>query len=107
MQFVMKDKYRRAVLEDLSNGERGSDAIAKRNRLPAKGVERAVQELRAEELIGGPEDELYITEQGRQVLSDLLEMERGGGQGEAGTGPRKFREQTGDESRKRTENQGN
>jgi hypothetical protein len=108
VQFILRDKYRRAVLEDLSNGELGSDDIAKRNRFPYASVERAIQELRAEELIGGPEGELYIISRGRQVLSDLLEMERGGGEGAGGaTGPRKFREMTGDDSRKRTENRGN
>lgn len=106
VQFIIKDKYRRAVLEDLSNGEQGADRIAKRNHLPSIGVDRAVRELRAEELVGGPEEDLYLTEQGKALLTELRGMERGGTTGAVGGGTRAHQELGPKESRKRTENQG-
>jgi DNA-binding IscR family transcriptional regulator len=53
IQYILKDKFRLAVIEDLSGGELSSDRIAKRNHMPAPAIERAIRELRAEEIIGG------------------------------------------------------
>ena len=48
LQFILKDKFRLAVIEDLSNGEMSADRIAKRNHLPASAVDRAIRDLKAE-----------------------------------------------------------
>lgn len=94
------------MLEDLSSGERGGDDIAKRNHLPAPGVARAVRELRAEELVGGPEGQLHLTEQGKEAFARLLDLEKAGGAGEADTGSEAHIGLRPKDSRTRTENRG-
>jgi predicted transcriptional regulator len=107
IQFILKDKFRLAVLEELSSGEMSSDRIAKRNHLPAPGVERAIRELRAEEVIGGTEAELYLTDTGKEMLKQIEDMD----QTDPGIPDSKARSRepsklSGEDSRKRRENQG-
>ena len=77
LQMVMKDKYVRAVIEDVSNGEIDAEHIAKKNHLPSAGVDRAVNHLLAEEVLGGgPSTDLYLTEKGSELLKEMRDMDR-------------------------------
>jgi predicted transcriptional regulator len=75
LQSVMKDNYSLAVIEDISNGDTSSDDIAKRNHLPAGGIDRAVSHLLAEGIIGGPTSSLHLTEKGKDMLKEMRELE--------------------------------
>jgi predicted methyltransferase len=107
IQYILKDKFRLAVIEDLSNGELSSDRIAKRNHMPAPAIERAIRELRAEEVVGGTDSELYLTETGKDLLKQIRGLDQaasGGVDAKARSrGPSKM---SGEDSRKRKENQG-
>ncbi len=107
LQFVLKDKFRLAVIEDLSNSEESMERIAKKNHLPAPGVERAVRELLAEGIIGGPDSSLYLTDKGKEMLAEIKGMERIPGGSVDPKARSRIPDRMGPEdSRKRKENQG-
>lgn len=77
LQMVMKDKYTRAVIEDVSNGDTSAEHIAKRNHLPSIGVDRAVSHLLAEGILGGgPSTDLYLTDKGNDLLKEMRDLDR-------------------------------
>ncbi len=107
LQFILKDKFRLAVIEDLSNGEEGADRIAKKNHLPAMAVDRAVRELLAEGIVGGPSSSLYLTDKGKEMLAEIKGMERIPGGGVDSKARSRIPDRLGPEdSRRRKENQG-
>ena len=106
IQFILRDKFRLAVLEDLSNGEASAERVAKRNHLPAPAVDRAVRELRAEEIIGGPESQLYLTDQGKELLRQVRGLDQASSPPAAAARSRPPDQMTGEDNRKRRENQG-
>ena len=107
LQYVLKDKFRLAVIEDLSNSEESVERIAKKNHLPAPAVERAVRELLAEGIIGGPSSQLYLTDKGKEMLAEIKGMERIPGGGVDPKARSRIPDKMGPEdSRKRKENQG-
>lgn len=107
LQFVLNDKFRLAVLEDLSNSEESVDRIAKKNHLPAPAVERAVRELEAEGIIGGPSSSLHLTDKGKEMLAEIRGMDRIPGGGADPKARSRIPDRMGPEdSRKRKENQG-
>ena len=75
LQTIMKDKYSMAVIMDLSNGEVGADNIAKKNHLPAVGIDKAVNHLMAEGVIGGPRTKLHLTDKGKEMLKEMRGLE--------------------------------
>lgn len=77
LQMVMKDKYVRAVIEDVSNGNINAERIAKRNHLPSAGVDKAVSHLLAEGILGGGQStDLYLTEKGNELLKEMRGLDR-------------------------------
>jgi predicted transcriptional regulator len=107
LQSIMKDKYYLAVIEDLSNGDAGSEHIAKKNHLPSIGIDRAVNHLMAEGIIGGPSTKLYLTDKGKDMLKQMRELERT----PSGIGDARARSRIPDrfgpeDNRQRKENQG-
>ncbi|MDW5563262.1 MAG: hypothetical protein SA339_08550 [Methanomassiliicoccus sp.] len=106
-QSMMRDKYSLAVVEDLSNGEISAERIAKQNHLPSVGIDRAVNHLMAEGIIGGPNTHLHLTEKG----TDLVKEMRGLEQVPSGVADAKARSRIPDrfgpeDNRQRKENQG-
>jgi predicted transcriptional regulator len=107
LQFVLKDKFRLAVIEDLSGGEQSIERITKKNHLPAPAVDRAVRELMAEDIVGGPGSSLYLTDKGKEMLARIKGMEHISGGGADPKARSRIPDRLGPEdSRKRKENQG-
>jgi hypothetical protein len=77
LQMVMKDKYSRAVIEDVSKCDTDAEHIAKRNHLPSVGIDRAVSRLVSEGILGGgPSTDLYLTEKGNELLREMKGLDR-------------------------------
>jgi predicted methyltransferase len=107
IQYIIKDKFRLAVLEELSGGETSTDRIAKRNHLPAPAIDRASRELRAEEIIGGTDSQLYLTEAGKEMLKQIRGMDQASASGrDAKARSRPPEQLKGEDNRRRRENQG-
>lgn len=76
VQFILKDKYRLAVLEELSGEDRSAEDISKRTHMPDRAIDLAVRDLMSEELIGGPTSSLHLTDKGRDMLQNVKNLEK-------------------------------
>ncbi len=107
VRSMLNNNIKRTVLEELSHGEIGLDDISKRSRLPPSSIDRAVRAMMADDIIGGPDDMLYLTQKGKDILHEMQVMEREGAEKGAAVSERPAAERlTGQESRKRTEDRG-
>lgn len=107
IQYILKDKFRLAVMEELSGGEASAERIAKRNHMPTLAIDRAIRELRAEEIIGGTEAQLYLTEVGKEMLREVRSMDQASAVDNDGKARSRPPSQLkGEDNRRRKENQG-
>lgn len=69
--FILSNKHRKAVFQEIAAGETSARTIAKKHRLHPAMVENAVSDLRQENLITGDSDSLALTEQGKKAFAGL------------------------------------
>jgi DNA-binding HxlR family transcriptional regulator len=105
VQMIFKDKFRLAVIENLSHGEKSADQLTKQSHLPSSMMDKALRELEAEGMVGGPVTELHLTEKGHEALREFNKSERSVGSevGSPSSSPQRL---TGEANRKRKEDQG-
>ena len=69
--FILSNKHRKAVFQEIATGEISAKTIAKKHHLHHTMVENAVRDLREIELVTGHDNNLVLTSQGTKVFADL------------------------------------
>lgn len=69
--FILANKHRKAVFQEIAAGETSAKSIAKKHRLHPTMVDHAIDDLKQEKLITGESTRLVLTEQGKKVFADL------------------------------------
>lgn len=107
VQSILNDKVKRAVFEELSRNDISLEDLIERSHLPARSVESAVRAMASDDMIGGPDNMLFLTEQGKRMVGQLRSIEKeGSGLGTIGSARPSANKMTGKESRQRSEDRG-
>ena len=69
--FILSNKHRKAVFQEIATGETSAKTIAKRHHLHHTMVENAINDLKETELITGHDNNLVLTSQGTKVFANL------------------------------------
>ena len=69
--FILSNKHRKAVFQEIAAGESSAKTIAKKHHLHQTMVENAVNDLQEIGLVTGDDTTLALSEQGVKVFADL------------------------------------
>ena len=69
--FILSNKHRKAVFQEIATGETSAKTIAKRHHLHHTMVENAINDLKEIKLITGHDNNLVLTSQGTKVFANL------------------------------------
>lgn len=73
--FIVSDKNRKAVFQELASGESDPERIAKKHHLIGRVVERVMGEFREEGLVEDGEDGVVLTDEGERVAGELKKQD--------------------------------
>jgi predicted transcriptional regulator len=75
--FILENKNRKAVFQELASGETDPERIAKKHHLIERVVDQVLEDLAGEDLITGDDAEGYeLTDEGESLARELKNQER-------------------------------
>ncbi|HEX17083.1 MAG TPA: hypothetical protein ENG60_01525 [Thermoplasmatales archaeon] len=69
--FILSNKFRKIIFDDLASGERDVRVISKKNHIPIKVVEEIVREMADARLVEIREGMCYLTREGERLAERL------------------------------------
>ncbi len=69
--FILSNKFRKMIFDDIASGEKDVESISKRNHIPLKVVREIVDELIGAGVIEKKEDGYYLTKDGEKLAEKL------------------------------------
>jgi predicted transcriptional regulator len=73
--FIISNKIRKAVFNEIASGEHSIDKIAKKHHLLPKLVDRAVAEITEGKLIEKHKEVYILTDHGKKILTKIRSHE--------------------------------
>lgn len=74
--FILENKNRKAVFQELASGETDAERIAKKHHLIERVVEQVLEDLVDEELAEQGGDGYELTDEGESLARELKNQER-------------------------------
>ncbi len=69
--FILSNKYRRVIFNELTSGEINLDRIAKKQHIVRKVVQRVIDEFMNSGIIEKKENTYILTEKGKKIAQNI------------------------------------
>jgi len=69
--FILSNKYRRVIFDELTSGETNLDRIAKKHHIIRRVVQRVIDEFMNNSIIEKKENTYILTEKGKKIAQNI------------------------------------
>ena len=69
--FILSNKYRRVIFNELTSGETNLDRIAKKHHIIRRVVQRVIDEFMNNSIIEKKENTYILTEKGKKIAQNI------------------------------------
>ncbi|MCX6665649.1 MAG: hypothetical protein NT038_06275 [Euryarchaeota archaeon] len=69
--YILSNKYRRVIFDDLTSGETNFDQIAKKHHIVRRVVQRVIDEFMNNGIIEKKENTYILTEKGKKIAQNI------------------------------------
>jgi predicted transcriptional regulator len=69
--FILSNKYRRVIFDELTSGETNLDRIAKKHHIVRRVVQRVIDEFMNNGIIEKKENTFILTEKGKKIAQNI------------------------------------
>ena len=69
--YILSNKYRRVIFDDLTSGETNLDRMAKKHHIVRRVVQRVIDEFMNSGIIEKKENTYILTEKGKKIAQNI------------------------------------